>query len=451
MRILFIEDDPVLADIVIDYLEESYTIDHAFDTDEAQALIDNQKYELFIFDVNIPFKNGIEFLRDLRSFNILTPAIMLTAYDDTAHIKSSFDAGAHDYIRKPFELEELKVRIERSVVLFRIDKSSSYIVADDIIYYPLKRLVINRGVEYTLRPKDGEILVSDIELKKGYFSKDGYNIFISDTTKEHLGIMYVITQSNSLKSELVTLQRNIFIIFIVIFIFIAIIALILSKIFMRPIAQKVKEIESFINDVTHELNTPITALSISSNRAIKESYCSPKTIKNISISTKQLYDIYRSLTYLNFSSTRDKPTTIDISQILKESISYYQPLCDSKYIKLDIDIEEYMFDISISRLQLLYGNLIGNAIKYSTARSDITIRLKDGVFSIKDNGIGIEESRQKDIFKKFQRCTTYSGGFGVGLYIVKSICDEYNIDIKLNSKPMEGSKFMIDFRDNRDL
>jgi two-component system OmpR family sensor kinase len=293
--------------------------------------------------------------------------------------------------------------------------------------------------------KDGEILVSDIELKKGYFTKDGYNIFISDTTKEHLGIMYVITQSSSLKDELVTLQRNIFIIFIVIFIFIAIIALILSKIFMRPIAQKVKEIESFINDVTHELNTPITALSISSDRAIKESYCSPKTIKNISISTKQLYDIYRSLTYLNFSSTRDEPTTIDISQTLKESISYYQPLCDSKYIRLNIDIEECMFDISISRLQLLYGNLIGNAIKYSTARSDITIRLKNGVFSIKDNGIGIEESRQKDIFKKFQRCTTYSGGFGVGLYIVKSICDEYNIDIKLNSKPMEGSEFIVDF------
>jgi DNA-binding response OmpR family regulator len=178
MRILFIEDDPVLADIVIDYLEESYTIDHAFDTHEAQALIDNQKYELFIFDVNIPFKNGIEFLRDLRSFNILTPAIMLTAYDDTAHIKSSFDAGAHDYICKPFELEELKVRIERSVVLFRIDRSSSYIVADDTIYYPKKRLVTKRGVEYTLRPKDAEIL--------DYFIANPHRLITSDELSQNI-------------------------------------------------------------------------------------------------------------------------------------------------------------------------------------------------------------------------------------------------------------------------
>jgi len=158
MRILFIEDDPVLANIVIDYLEESYTIDHAFDTIEAQNLIDNQKYDLFIFDVNIPFQSGIEFLKDLRDFNILTPAIMLTAYDDTAHVKASFNAGAHDYIRKPFELEELKIRIERSIVLFRIDDTISLLLDDEVIYYPQKRLVINRGKEYTLRPKDTEIL-----------------------------------------------------------------------------------------------------------------------------------------------------------------------------------------------------------------------------------------------------------------------------------------------------
>jgi two-component system OmpR family sensor kinase len=184
---------------------------------------------------------------------------------------------------------------------------------------------------------------------------------------------------------------------------------------------------------------------MSSSRALKENYCSPKTIQNISISTKQLYDIYRSLTYINFSSNRDEPIDVNISKVLKESILYYQPLCDSKYIKINTDLEEYIFNISVTKLQLLYSNLIGNAIKYSTARSEITITLKDGIFSIKDNGIGIEESRQKDIFKKFQRCTTYSGGFGVGLYIVKSISDEYGIKIELKSKPLNGSEFILRF------
>lgn len=341
-----------------------------------------------------------------------------------------------------------------SKIYYQLQHASD-LIAGDIILAQMRNKKLKKSdispnitlalIDTNLKLKEGKMLVPNIKLTKGYFKQNGYNIFISDATKEHLGILYVITQSKSLDSELLSLQKNIFMIFIVIFIFIAIIALVLSKIFMRPIRQKVEEIESFINDVTHELNTPITALSMSSSRALKENYCSPKTIQNISISTKQLYDIYRSLTYINFSSNRDEPIDVNISKVLKESILYYQPLCDSKYIKINTNLEEYIFNISVTQLQLLYSNLIGNAIKYSTARSEITITLKDGVFSIKDNGIGIEESRQKDIFKKFQRCTTYSGGFGVGLYIVKSICDEYGIKIELKSKPLDGSEFILRF------
>jgi two-component system OmpR family sensor kinase len=334
-------------------------------------------------------------------------------------------------------------------------KHTSDLIAGDIILAQMKKRkfkkpdmssnVILALIDTNYKIKEGKLLVPNIEIKQGYFKKNGYNIFISDATKEHLGILYVITQSNTLDKELSNLQKNIFMIFIVIFIFIVIVALILSKIFMRPIRQKVEEIENFINDVTHELNTPITALSMSSSQALKENYCSPKTIQNISISTKQLYDIYRSLTYINFSSKRDEPEDIDISKVLQDSIAYYQPLCDSKYIKINSDVEEYIFNISVTKLQLIYSNLIGNAIKYSTARSKIIIELKNGIFSIQDSGVGIEEHRQKDIFKKFQRCTTYSGGFGVGLYIVKSICDEYGIKIEINSKPLKGSKFTLKF------
>jgi DNA-binding response OmpR family regulator len=112
MKILFMEDDPVLGDIVSTYLKEYYEVSHAFASREAQELIDKSRYDLFIFDINVPGKSGIALLEELRSFNDRTPAIIVTAYVDTTHLKSSFDAGAHDYIRKPFELEELKLRIE---------------------------------------------------------------------------------------------------------------------------------------------------------------------------------------------------------------------------------------------------------------------------------------------------------------------------------------------------
>jgi DNA-binding response OmpR family regulator len=102
MKILLMEDDPVLGDIVTDYLQGFYETDRAFDSAEAQEFIDEGQYDLFIFDINVPGKSGVELLEELRSFNNTTPAIIITAYGDTKHLKESFDAGAHDYIRKHF-------------------------------------------------------------------------------------------------------------------------------------------------------------------------------------------------------------------------------------------------------------------------------------------------------------------------------------------------------------
>ena len=152
------EDDPVLGDIVATYLEEYYEVSHAFDSKEAQELIDENKFDLFIFDINVPGMSGVELLEELRSFNDTTPAIVVTAYADTKHLKSSFDAGAHDYIKKPFELEELKLRIEKSRVLFHIEQDTPVKIADNITYYPRKHIVMNEMKEIRLRPKEVEIL-----------------------------------------------------------------------------------------------------------------------------------------------------------------------------------------------------------------------------------------------------------------------------------------------------
>ena len=158
MKILLMEDDPVLGDIVSDYLQNYYETDRAFDSAEAQEFIDEGRYDLFIFDINVPGKSGIELLAELRSFNDTTPALIITAYDDTKHLKESFDAGAHDYIKKPFDLEELKLRIEKSRVLFHIEQDTPIIISDVITYYPRKHMVSDGSIEMSLRPKEAEIL-----------------------------------------------------------------------------------------------------------------------------------------------------------------------------------------------------------------------------------------------------------------------------------------------------
>ena len=158
MKILLMEDDPVLGDIVSDYLQTFYETDRAFDSAEAQEFIDEGKYDLFIFDINVPGKSGIELLQELRSFNDTTPALIITAYDDRKHLKESFDAGAHDYIKKPFDLEELKLRIEKSRVLFHIEQDTPIGISDTLTYYPRKHIVSDGSKEVSLRPKEAEIL-----------------------------------------------------------------------------------------------------------------------------------------------------------------------------------------------------------------------------------------------------------------------------------------------------
>ena len=209
MKILLMEDDPVLGEIITDYLQTFYETDRAFDSAEAHALIDENRYDLFIFDINVPGKSGVELLEELRSFNDTTPAIVVTAYGDTKHLKASFDAGAHDYIRKPFELEELKLRIEKSRVLFHIEQDAPVKLSDTLTYFPSKYIVSNGSKEMTLRPKEVAILdyfiahpqrlISQEELVQNIWE---YDALPSDATlrsyirklREVIGAEKIITQ-----------------------------------------------------------------------------------------------------------------------------------------------------------------------------------------------------------------------------------------------------------------
>jgi len=314
----------------------------------------------------------------------------------------------------------------------------------------LKRLEVPKDITLALISADdtvvdGTLVLHDIPKKSGYFHENGYEIFVSDAPREHLNIKYVVAQSNALDKALRNLQNLVLSVMFVVAILLTLIAWLLSKLFMKPVRQRVEQIERFINDVTHELNTPITSLSMATNQALKLNECTPKTLKNISISTKQLYDIYSSLTYLNFSHTKEVSEVLDLKTVLSKSVEYYSPLAEIKRIKFDVSLESTEFVIPEAQATLLFGNLIGNAIKYSSPKSTITIRLQDKVLSIKDEGIGIEEVKQKEIFKKFKRGTEYSGGFGVGLSIVESICDTYGIMIELDSVLEKGTKFKLYF------
>lgn len=111
-RILLLEDDAVLSETLVELLEnEKFEVMHVGDGDMALDESFIQHFDLLLLDVNVPFLNGFELLKSLRESGDMTPAIFITALTDVASLSHGFDVGADDYIKKPFDFDELLVRI----------------------------------------------------------------------------------------------------------------------------------------------------------------------------------------------------------------------------------------------------------------------------------------------------------------------------------------------------
>ena len=112
MKILLLEDDPLLGESLKEYLElDDLEIDWAQDGEEVLDLTFEGRYDLYVLDINVPEINGLDLLRELREAGDQTPAIYISALSDIESITEGFEAGAVDYLKKPFDPEELALRI----------------------------------------------------------------------------------------------------------------------------------------------------------------------------------------------------------------------------------------------------------------------------------------------------------------------------------------------------
>lgn len=303
------------------------------------------------------------------------------------------------------------------------------------------KLPHEKGFEYSLIPTSQKGKYS-----AGYFESDAAKVLVSDAPQEHLNIEYVVVKTKHYFKQLRDLQKKVLTTAGIIFLLVVLISFMLAKLFMKPVHKRIEQIEGFIQDVSHELNTPITALKMSASRAIKKEKYDKKILTNISISTKQLETIYNSLTYLNFKQNQEEPSEVELSHVVQRVVNYYEELSSAKGIEIVSEIEPAKFLIIESRAELLFSNLLSNAIKYSMPETRITISLKEGFFIIKDEGVGIAEEKLNAIFELYKRDSNIAGGFGVGLNIVKQICDEYGIKIDVSSTLGKGSEFCLFMR-----
>ena len=130
MKILLLEDDHILSSTLIKLLNiEGYDVTPAHDGEEVLDLTYENSYDLYLFDINVPYINGLDLLKELRESGDKTPAFFISALVDIDSISSAFDIGCDDYIKKPFDFDELLVRIRSA-----LKRSYGNLTYKDIVY-----------------------------------------------------------------------------------------------------------------------------------------------------------------------------------------------------------------------------------------------------------------------------------------------------------------------------
>ena len=159
-KILLLEDDANLNETVTEFLEEQgYDVVSVYDGNEAQEKLYESKYDLLLLDINVPGIDGLKLLKESRDTGVVAPAIFITSMDTVDDLERGFNSGCDDYIRKPFALKELHIRIETLLKRDFFHNSKELMQIGDGISYNIKsnELLID-GEDVSLGNKESRLL-----------------------------------------------------------------------------------------------------------------------------------------------------------------------------------------------------------------------------------------------------------------------------------------------------
>jgi len=158
-RILFVEDDLLFRESTKEFLEsEGFAVKEAGSFDEAIEIGFKEVFDLYLLDINLGAKNGIELLRELRSFGDNKPVLMLTSHKSPKTATECFEGGCDDYIRKPCEPIELIARVKSKLRDSFGQKNSIVKLNDELIFDLDKKKVTNQNKDVDLSQKELELL-----------------------------------------------------------------------------------------------------------------------------------------------------------------------------------------------------------------------------------------------------------------------------------------------------
>jgi len=200
MKILLLEDEYSLRISIKEFLQDlEYEVDDYADGNDAHDAIFSKSYDLLLLDVNVPGMNGFELLKAIRKEKNETPAIFLTSMVDVDSLKEGYEKGCCDYIRKPFDLIELELRISQAYKSFYLDDENILELRNNLSYdIKIGKLTLN-GEEIILRKIEKDMLAVLIKHKNTLVSME---VFQDEIWGEYVEPATVRVQINNLKQKL---------------------------------------------------------------------------------------------------------------------------------------------------------------------------------------------------------------------------------------------------------
>ena len=314
------------------------------------------------------------------------------------------------------------------------------------LLYPTRPLIdsaiYDMDKQYIFGTGKPEVLLDE----KNYMDNESKLYYVSEVVPHYLGAHFLLISKDLDEKPIVDLQKEIAVFLLIASIIFILLGFILGRLFIAPMRESMERLNLFIQDTTHELNTPIS--TILTNIEMLETFgkCEKNAeLQRIEIASKTLSHIYDDLTYLNFNHNyyrRIEP--INVSEFIKERMLYFNIMAENKKLHIEMHIDEdVIIEIDNNDLMRLVDNLITNAIKYNKEEGLLELKLTKEFFSIRDTGIGIRRKELDTIVCRFKRASKTEGGFGVGLDIVNQIVESYGYTLDIHSKEREGTEVVV--------
>lgn len=340
---------------------------------------------------------------------------------------------------------------QRDTLQFEVEKITAELRKlhhsfESMLIYPVRprvdSAIYDKDKQYIFGTGKPEVLLQE----KDYMMNDSKLYHLSEVHPHYLGAYYLLVSKDLDEGPINELIKEIIIFLLGAGVVFIVIGLILGRLFIAPMRESMEKLNHFIQDTTHELNTPIS--TILTNIEMLETFgkCEKNAeLKRIEIASKTLSHIYDDLTYLNFNHNYYRSIeAVNVSDFIKERMVYFNIMAENKQLNIEMDIDEdVIIEIDKNDLIRLIDNLITNAIKYNKQEGLLKLKLTKALFSIIDTGIGIHRKELDTIVCRFKRANKTEGGFGVGLDIVNQIVENYGYTLDIHSKEGQGTEVVI--------